>query len=72
MGGQSGAVGHIKVGAGAQIAGGSHAKNDVPAGARYGGTPARPVREWAREVAAVKRLGERHKGLPADKTPDSK
>jgi UDP-3-O-[3-hydroxymyristoyl] glucosamine N-acyltransferase len=72
MGGQSGAVGHIKVGAGAQIAGGSHAKNDVPAGARYGGTPARPFREWAREVAAVKRLGERHKGLPADKTPDSK
>ena len=61
MGGQSGLVGHIKVGAGAQIAGGSHAKDDVPAGARYGGTPARPFREWAREVAAVRRLGLRHK-----------
>ncbi len=61
MGGQSGLVGHIKVGAGAQIAGGSHAKDDVPAGARYGGTPARPFREWAREVAAIRRLGLRQK-----------
>jgi UDP-3-O-[3-hydroxymyristoyl] glucosamine N-acyltransferase len=56
MGGQSGLVGHIKVGSGAQIAGGSHAKDDVPAGARMGGTPARPFREWAREIAAIRRL----------------
>jgi UDP-3-O-[3-hydroxymyristoyl] glucosamine N-acyltransferase len=59
MGGQSGLVGHIKVGAGAQIAGGSHVKDDVPAGARMGGTPARPFRVWAREVAALSRLAER-------------
>jgi UDP-3-O-[3-hydroxymyristoyl] glucosamine N-acyltransferase len=59
MGGQSGLVGHIKVGPGAQIAGGSHAKDDVPAGARMGGTPARPFREWAREIAAVRRLAAR-------------
>ena len=45
MGGQSGTVGHIKVGTGAQIAGASHPKDDVPAGARYGGTPARPLRQ---------------------------
>lgn len=56
MGGQSGLVGHIKVGSGAQIAGGSHPKDDVPAGARMGGTPARPFREWAREIAAIRRL----------------
>jgi UDP-3-O-[3-hydroxymyristoyl] glucosamine N-acyltransferase len=59
MGGQSGAVGHIKIGAGAQIAGGSHPKDDVPPGARMGGTPARPFRMWAREIAALKRLSER-------------
>lgn len=59
MGGQSGAVGHIKIGTGAQIAGGSHPKDDVPAGARMGGTPARPFRMWAREIAALKRLSER-------------
>jgi len=59
MGGQSGVVGHIKVGSGAQIAGGSHAKDDVPPGARMGGTPARPFREWAREIAAIRRLAQR-------------
>ncbi len=59
MGGQSGAVGHIKVGSGAQIAGGGHAKDDVPAGARMGGTPAVPMAEWARQIAALKRLGRR-------------
>ncbi len=59
MGGQSGLVGHIKVGRGAQIAGGSHAKDNVPAGARVGGTPAKPFRVWAREIAAVSRLASR-------------
>lgn len=62
MGGQSGAVGHIKIGAGAQIAGASHPKEDVPAGARMGGTPARPLRMWAREIAAISRLASRGPG----------
>ncbi|MDO9382858.1 MAG: UDP-3-O-(3-hydroxymyristoyl)glucosamine N-acyltransferase [Hyphomicrobiaceae bacterium] len=59
MGGQSGCVGHIKVGAAAQIAGGSHAKDDVPSGARVGGTPARPLKQWAREIATLTRLSSR-------------
>jgi UDP-3-O-[3-hydroxymyristoyl] glucosamine N-acyltransferase len=59
MGGQSGLVGHIKVGSGAQMAGGSHATHDVPAGARMGGTPAVPLMEFGRQVAALKRLGRR-------------
>ena len=59
MGAQSGIVEHVKIGDGAQIAGMAHVKNDVVAGARMGGTPARPFREWAREVAAVKQLGRR-------------
>jgi UDP-3-O-[3-hydroxymyristoyl] glucosamine N-acyltransferase len=58
MGAQSGIVEHVKVGDGAQIAGMAHVKNDVLPGARMGGTPARPFREWAREVAAVKQLGK--------------
>jgi len=58
MGAQSGVVEHVKVGDGAHIAGMAHVKNDVPAGARMGGTPARPFGEWAREVAAVRRLGK--------------
>lgn len=58
MGGQSGTVGHIKIGTGAQVAGASHPKDDVPAGARVGGTPARALRDWARELAVLSRLGK--------------
>ena len=59
MGGQSGSVGHVKIGMGAQIAGASHVKNDVPAGARVGGTPAKPLRQWARELAYLSRASSR-------------
>lgn len=59
MGGHSGAVGHVKIGAGAQIAGSSHVNEDVPAGARMGGTPAVPFREWARQLAFIKRVGRK-------------
>jgi UDP-3-O-[3-hydroxymyristoyl] glucosamine N-acyltransferase len=58
MGAHSGVVEHVKIGDGAQIAGMAHVKDDVVAGARMGGTPARPFREWAREVAAIKQLGK--------------
>jgi UDP-3-O-[3-hydroxymyristoyl] glucosamine N-acyltransferase len=59
MGGQAGLVGHIKVGSGAQIAGSSHVKDDVPSGARMGGTPAVPFTEWARQLALLKRLTQK-------------
>jgi UDP-3-O-[3-hydroxymyristoyl] glucosamine N-acyltransferase len=59
MGGQSGTVGHIKIGSGAQVAGAAHPAKDVPAGARVGGTPARPLTQWAREVAILARLAKR-------------
>ena len=56
MGGQAGVVGHVKVGQGAQIAGGSHATDNVPPGARMVGTPAVPIRDWMRAQRAVQRL----------------
>lgn len=58
MGGQSGVVGHITIGAGAQIAGNSGVAESVPRGERWGGTPAKPLRSWAREIALMKRLTE--------------
>lgn len=62
MGGQSGAVGHVKIGAGAQIAGGSHVRKDIPPGTRWAGTPAVPMTQWIRELTAVSRLvKQRHK-----------
>jgi UDP-3-O-[3-hydroxymyristoyl] glucosamine N-acyltransferase len=65
IGGQAGVIGHVRVGAGAQIAASSNVATDVPPGARWGGTPAKPMREWFREITAVKRLASR-RDLPDD------
>ncbi|WP_373235912.1 UDP-3-O-(3-hydroxymyristoyl)glucosamine N-acyltransferase [Cohaesibacter celericrescens] len=59
IGGQSGVAGHITVGMGAQIAAVSVVKDDVPAGGRYGGVPAKPVKQWFREMSALKKLAEK-------------
>ncbi|HOV03906.1 MAG TPA: UDP-3-O-(3-hydroxymyristoyl)glucosamine N-acyltransferase, partial [Kaistiaceae bacterium] len=61
IGGQVGIVGHVRIGMGAQIAASSNVNCDVPPGARWGGTPAKPVREWFREITALKHLAERGK-----------
>lgn len=58
FGGHSGAAGHIKIGTGAQIAGGSMVKDDVAAGARLIGNPARPIRQWTKEQMALKRAAQ--------------
>jgi len=72
MGGQSGTVGHIKIGSGAQVGGASHPTHDVPPGARYFGTPAKPLRESAREQALIKRLVARDKDSYEDGAPEPK
>jgi len=59
LGGQVGVVGHVKIGAGAQIAASSNVRGDVPPGVRWGGTPAKPVRSWLRELALLQKLAER-------------
>jgi UDP-3-O-[3-hydroxymyristoyl] glucosamine N-acyltransferase len=56
IGGQSGVIGHATVGMGAQIAATSAVARDVPRGQRWAGTPAKPIRELFREMAAVARL----------------
>ena len=49
-------------GQGSQVAAVSVVNDDLPAGGRYGGTPAKPVKQWFREVAAVRKLAERGGG----------
>lgn len=58
IGGQAGVSGHVTIRAGAQIAATSSVRSEVPAGARWGGTPAKPVSAWFREIALVQRLTE--------------
>jgi len=62
MGGQSGCVGHIRIGAGAQIAGNAGLTRSVPPGQRWGGAPAQPIEKFSREIAVVKSLSEMLKG----------
>lgn len=59
LAGQVGVVGHVRIGAGSQIAGDSNVNSDVPPGSRWGGTPAKPVREWFREMTLLKTLAAR-------------
>jgi len=56
LGGQVAVKGHVRIGMGAQIAATSGVNGDVPPGARWGGIPARPMREWFREITALKKL----------------
>jgi UDP-3-O-[3-hydroxymyristoyl] glucosamine N-acyltransferase len=56
LGGQAGIAGHLTIGAGAQVAAAAGVMTDIPAGERWAGAPAKPVRRFFREVAAIKRL----------------
>lgn len=54
LGGRAGLADHLTVGSGAQIAASSGVMNDVPAGARWGGTPAQPIKDAMREFAVLR------------------
>ena len=62
LGGQVGVTGHAKIGRGTQIAGGSSVISDLPAGSKVGGYPARPIKQWFREVAAMAKLAQQSRG----------
>ncbi|MBH0239671.1 UDP-3-O-(3-hydroxymyristoyl)glucosamine N-acyltransferase [Methylobrevis albus] len=56
LGGQAGISGHLTIGSGAQVAGHSGVADDVPAGERWMGTPAVPLRQHLREVRTLRKL----------------
>lgn len=61
FGGKAGIADHITIGTGAQISAGAGVIGDVPAGERWGGYPARPMKQWLREAAWVARNAKRRK-----------
>jgi UDP-3-O-[3-hydroxymyristoyl] glucosamine N-acyltransferase len=62
LGARVGVNNDVTVGEGAQIAAISNVNGNVPPGARWGGTPAKPVKQWFREVMAVERLARAKDG----------
>jgi UDP-3-O-[3-hydroxymyristoyl] glucosamine N-acyltransferase len=70
LGARVGLNNNVTIGEGAQIAATSIVHGDVPAGARWGGTPAKPVKQWFREMMIVEQLAR--KGVPSREKPGSK
>jgi UDP-3-O-[3-hydroxymyristoyl] glucosamine N-acyltransferase len=58
----------VTIGEGAHIAAVSNVNGPVPAGARWGGSPAKPMAQWFREIVTIERMarGRRSAAAPAD------
>lgn len=61
LGGRVGLADHLTIGNGAQLAANAGVMNDVPAGGKWAGAPAKPIKEFFREVAAIRSLAEARK-----------
>ncbi|MFO1151326.1 MAG: UDP-3-O-(3-hydroxymyristoyl)glucosamine N-acyltransferase [Alsobacter sp.] len=66
LGGQVGLAGHLTIGMGAQVAGGSSVGDNIPRGERWGGYPARPVKNFFREMTYLAILARRRTAGKAD------
>jgi UDP-3-O-[3-hydroxymyristoyl] glucosamine N-acyltransferase len=59
LGGSVGVSDHVRIGAGARLAGATLVMRDVPAGESWCGAPARPIRQFFREIVALEKLARR-------------
>jgi UDP-3-O-[3-hydroxymyristoyl] glucosamine N-acyltransferase len=62
LGARVGVNNHVTIGEGAQIAAVSVVHGDVPAGARWGGIPAKPLKVWFREMTLLEQMAARTGG----------
>ncbi len=65
MGGQVGLSDHITVGSGAMLGAKAGVMTDVPAGGRWVGAPAEPIRDFMKGVAVLRKL-TRGRGNPQE------
>jgi UDP-3-O-[3-hydroxymyristoyl] glucosamine N-acyltransferase len=56
LGARVGLNNNVTIGEGAQIAATSIVRGEVPAGARWGGTPAKPIKQWFREMTLLAQM----------------
>ncbi len=56
FGGRAGIADHLSIGSGAQVAAAAGVMHDVPAGERWAGAPAKPLRQFMRESAWLARM----------------
>jgi UDP-3-O-[3-hydroxymyristoyl] glucosamine N-acyltransferase len=61
LGGNSGVADHVRIGDRARLAGLSGVAYNLEGGRDYGGIPARPIRDWHREVLSLARLAKEGK-----------
>jgi UDP-3-O-[3-hydroxymyristoyl] glucosamine N-acyltransferase len=62
FGGGAGIADHIKIGDRARVAADAGVMRDIPAGEMWVGTPAKPVRQFMREVAWLSKMAGTRKG----------
>ena len=60
LGGKAGLAGHLRIGSGARVAAKGGVMGDIEAGATVGGFPARPMKEWLRGVAVLRRFAKKN------------
>jgi UDP-3-O-[3-hydroxymyristoyl] glucosamine N-acyltransferase len=58
LGAKVGVKDHVTIGEGSQIAAIANIGGNVPPGSRWGGTPAKPMKQWWREISILERMAK--------------
>ncbi|MEL6957090.1 MAG: UDP-3-O-(3-hydroxymyristoyl)glucosamine N-acyltransferase, partial [Pseudomonadota bacterium] len=61
LGGRAGVADHVRIGVGSSLAAGAGVFRDIPDGETWGGTPARPLRDYMREIAWLSKQTKKRK-----------